>query len=100
MGFLNNRDRAYSCNIFAPRLRHTAADIAGLIGWLVGYPIGSLVVFHTPLQVILTASLAGLVSSLLIALVVATSIFQVSLFIISLIITGICALMTLFWAFG
>jgi lactate permease len=56
----------------------TAADMAGLIGWAVTVVIAGLY-FHTPLVVLARASLSGIVASLPIALVVATSILQVTL---------------------
>ncbi len=59
-------------------LRRTAADVAGLVGWLVTVAVAWLY-FQTPLSVTLQASLAGVVASLPIALVVATSIWQVTL---------------------
>ncbi len=58
-------------------LRRTAADVAGLIGWLVVAVVAWLY-FRTPLPVVLQASLGGVVASLPIALVVATSILQVT----------------------
>jgi len=58
--------------------RRTPADIAGLIGWLVTVLIGWLY-FKTSLYVILLSSLGGIIASLPIALVVATSIFQVTI---------------------
>jgi lactate permease len=57
-------------------LRRSAADVAGAIGWLVALAVAWLY-FQTPLSVALQASLAGVVASLPIALVVATSILQV-----------------------
>jgi len=59
-------------------LRRTAADVAGLVGWLVTVGVAWLY-FQTPLPVTLRASLAGIVASLPIALVVATSILQVTI---------------------
>ena len=59
-------------------LRRTAADVAGGIGWVVALAAACLY-FGTPLGVALRASLGGLVASLPIALVVATSILQVTL---------------------
>ena len=59
-------------------VRHTPADRAGLIGWLVTVFIAGLF-FKTSVTVILRSSLAGIVASLPIALVVATSIFQVTI---------------------
>ncbi len=61
-------------------LRRTAADIAGLIGWAVAVAAACLY-FHTPLIVALRASLSGVVASLPISLVVATSILQVTVMI-------------------
>lgn len=58
-------------------LRRAAADVAGLVGWLVAVAIACLY-FHTPLVVALRASLGGLVASLPITLVVATSILQIT----------------------
>ncbi len=58
--------------------RHTPADIAGLIGWVVTVIITWLY-FKTSLVVVFRSSLAGIVASLPIALVVATSIFQVTI---------------------
>ena len=58
-------------------LRRTAADVAGLIGWVVAVAVAWLY-FQTPLAVTLRASLGGILASLPIALVVATSIFQVT----------------------
>ncbi len=59
-------------------LRRTAADVAGLAGWVVVILVAWLY-FKTPLQITILSSLAGLVASLPIALVVATSILQVTL---------------------
>ena len=58
-------------------VRRTAADIAGLIGWVATVLVAWLY-FQTPLQVTFLASLSGLFASLPIALVVATSIFQIT----------------------
>ncbi|HNT55430.1 MAG TPA: L-lactate permease, partial [Anaerolineaceae bacterium] len=58
-------------------VRRTAADIAGLIGWVATVLVAWLY-FQTPLRVTLLASLSGLFASLPIALVVATSIFQIT----------------------
>jgi lactate permease len=61
-------------------LRRTAADVAGIVGWaatiLIAWPY-----FQTPLVITLQASLAGIVASLPIALVVATSILQITVMI-------------------
>jgi lactate permease len=54
------------------------ADITGLIGWVFTALLAWLV-FRTGISVILRASLSGLVASLPISLVVATSIFQMTL---------------------
>ena len=57
--------------------RRTPADVAGLIGWGAVVLVAWLY-FRTPLLVTLQASLAGIVASLPISLVVATSILQVT----------------------
>jgi lactate permease len=57
--------------------KRTAADLAGLVGWLLAALIAWLY-FQTPLQVVLQASLAGVVASFPITLMVAASIFQVT----------------------
>lgn len=54
------------------------ADVSGLIGWLFTALLAWLV-FKTGWQVIILASLSGIVASLPISLVVATSIFQMTL---------------------
>ena len=59
-------------------LRRTAADVAGVAGWVVTVGVAWLY-FKTPPLVTLQASLAGVVASLPIALVVATSILQVTI---------------------
>ncbi|MFC2015970.1 L-lactate permease [Chloroflexota bacterium] len=61
-------------------LRRTPADVAGLIGWVFTVAVACLY-FQTPLSVALRASLSGVVASLPIALVVATSILQVTIMI-------------------
>src|SRR4030067_3151873 len=58
-------------------IRRIPADIAGLIGWLVTIFITWLY-FKTSFSVIILSSLGGIFASLPIALVVATSIFQVT----------------------
>ncbi len=58
-------------------LRHTAADVAGIIGWIATVAVAWLY-FQTPLAVALQASLGGVVASLPIALVVAASILQIT----------------------
>ncbi|SNR74632.1 lactate permease [Humidesulfovibrio mexicanus] len=55
-----------------------AADTAGYIGWGVAALVAWLY-FQTPVEVVLTASAAGLVASLPIALVMAASIMQITL---------------------
>ena len=59
-------------------LRRTAADVAGIIGWIASLAVACLY-FATPLGVALRASLGGIAASLPIALVVATSILQVTI---------------------
>ncbi len=58
--------------------KRMAADTAGLIGWAAAM-LAAWLYFQTPLQVALTASLAGVLASLPITLMVATSILQVTL---------------------
>jgi len=53
------------------------ADLSGLTGWLLVIAI-SLIFFNTSLQVSLTGSLAGIIASFPISLMVAASIFQIS----------------------
>jgi lactate permease len=57
--------------------RRTPADLAGLVGWILT-ALSAWLVFKTPLEVVFEASLSGVVASLPIALVVATSIFQIT----------------------
>src|SRR4030043_1113355 len=59
-------------------IRHIPADIAGIIGWIVTVVI-TLFYFKTAFNVIFLSSLGGIIASLPIALVVATSIFQVTI---------------------
>jgi lactate permease len=59
-------------------LRHTPADLAGAIGWIFTALI-AWIYFKTSLNVILLSSLGGIIASLPIALVVATSILQVTI---------------------
>ncbi len=54
-----------------------SADTSGLVGWLLTLAIAA-VVFQTPVEVGLTASLYGLLLSFPISLMVATSIFQIT----------------------
>jgi lactate permease len=58
-------------------LRRTAADIAGLIGWVVAV-CAAWLYFQTPLSVVFGVSVAGLLASLPISFVVATSLFQMT----------------------
>ncbi|MEA4925981.1 MAG: L-lactate permease [Syntrophomonadaceae bacterium] len=53
------------------------ADLSGLLGWILSVVV-ALVFFHTSLQVGLTSSLAGIVASFPVSLMVATSIFQIT----------------------
>ena len=55
-----------------------AADVAGYLGWLVAATV-SVLYFQTPVSVVLTASAAGIVASLPVALVMAASITQITL---------------------
>ena len=59
-------------------VRRTPADVAGILGWLVTALIAWLY-FKTSPKVVILSSLGGIVASLPIALVVATSIFQVTI---------------------
>jgi lactate permease len=56
--------------------RRMAADVAGLIGWLVTALV-AIVCFQTPLSITLRASLAGALASLPITLMVAASLLQI-----------------------
>ena len=58
--------------------KRMAADTAGLIGWIAALAVAYFA-FHTPLQIALTASLTGVIASLPITLMVATSILQITL---------------------
>lgn len=73
-------------------IRRTAADVAGLIGWVAAVGVAWLY-FQTPLSVALQASLGGIVASLPIALVVATSILQVTVMLETGAIARVVALM-------
>lgn len=55
-----------------------AADSAGLIGWIF-IALIAFYFFQTPLSIILKSSLAGLIASFPISLMVATSIFQITI---------------------
>ena len=59
-------------------LRRTAADIAGIAGWVITVLVAWLY-FSTPLEIVFKASLSGLLSSLPIALMVAASILQITI---------------------
>lgn len=71
--------------------KRMAADTAGLIGWLVAI-LSAWLYFQTPLQITLTASLAGVVASLPITLMVATSILQITIMLESGAIARVVAL--------
>jgi len=58
--------------------RRTAADVAGLAGWICSFLIVWLY-FETPLQNTLLISLSGVVASLPITIMVATSLLQISI---------------------
>ena len=58
--------------------KRMAADKAGLIGWVAAMVVACSF-FQTPLSVALIASLTGVVASLPITLMVATSILQITL---------------------
>lgn len=60
--------------------RRMAADVAGVIGWLVAVGVACLY-FRTAPGVALRASLGGIVASLPISIVVATSILQITIMI-------------------
>ena len=71
--------------------KRMAADTAGLIAWVVAM-LAACLYFQTPIQVALIASLAGVVASLPITLMVATSILQVTIMIESGAIARVVAL--------
>jgi len=71
--------------------RRMAADTAGLIGWIVTM-LTACLYFKTPLQVALTSSLAGVVASLPITLMVAASILQITVMMESGAIARVVAL--------
>lgn len=54
-----------------------SADLSGFVGWVLTILIAG-VFFHTSLRVGLTASLAGIIASFPVSLMVATSIFQIT----------------------
>jgi lactate permease len=56
--------------------KRTAADVAGMIGWFIALLVAWLY-FHTPLEITLKASLAGVVASFPITIMVGTSLLQV-----------------------
>ncbi|MBI9046731.1 MAG: L-lactate permease [Anaerolineaceae bacterium] len=58
--------------------KRTPADISGLVGWFITALIAGLF-FETPILIILKSSFSGILASLPIALVVATSILQVTI---------------------
>lgn len=63
--------------LFLLAFRKWSADTSGLVGWVLTLLVAYLF-FHTSLSVGLTASLAGLVASFPVSLMVATSIFQIT----------------------
>jgi lactate permease len=69
-----------------------AADISGALGWLAAIVIAWLY-FQTPLAITLKASLSGMIASFPISLMVATSIFQVTVMIESGAIARVVTLM-------
>jgi lactate permease len=76
---------------FLLTLRRTPADTAGVVGWILTVLVAWLY-FQTAPRVVLGASLAGIVASLPIALVVATSILQVTVMLESGAIARVVAL--------
>jgi lactate permease len=71
--------------------KRMAADTAGIIGWLFAL-LAACFYFQTPLQIALTASLGGIIASLPITLMVATSILQITLMLECGAITHVVAL--------
>jgi lactate permease len=69
-----------------------AADISGTLGWLAAVVIAWLY-FQTPLAISIKASLSGMIASFPISLMVATSIFQVTVMIESGAIARVVTLM-------
>lgn len=63
--------------LFLLVVRKTAADISGLVGWGLALVV-AILYFNTPPTIGLLASLAGSIASWPIALMVATSIFQIT----------------------
>jgi len=59
-------------------LRRTPADIAGLVGWVTAVLVAWLY-FSTSLRIVVLASLAGMLASLPITIMVAASLLQISL---------------------
>jgi lactate permease len=77
--------------LFLLIFRRTAADLAGLAGWGLTLLI-ALVFFDTPLRVSLQASLAGVIASFPITLMVAASILQITIMLECGAVTRIVAL--------
>jgi lactate permease len=73
-------------------LAKKAADISGTLGWLAAVVIAWLY-FQTPLAITLKASLSGMIASFPISLMVATSIFQVTVMLESGAIARVVTLM-------
>ena len=71
--------------------RRTAADVAGLAGWIVALLVAWLY-FQTPLIITLKTSLAGVIASFPITIMVATSLLQVFIMIESGAIARVVAL--------
>ncbi|RDV82492.1 L-lactate permease [Ammonifex thiophilus] len=63
--------------LFLLLFRRWPVDASGLLGWVLTFIIACFY-FHTPWQVALVASLAGLVASFPVSLMVAASIFQIT----------------------
>lgn len=71
--------------------RRSAADVAGMVGWLVALLVAWLY-FQTPLIITLKASLAGVVASFPITIMVGTSLLQIFIMIESGAISRVVAL--------
>jgi lactate permease len=71
--------------------KRMAADTAGLLGWVVA-ALTAWLYFQTPLRITLVTSLAGIVASLPITLMVATSILQITIMLESGAIARVVAL--------